>query len=282
MKNILVPYDFSPRAMEAFTMAIDIAAKARGEVFLLHVLSIPTQTTTSFVGDPFFFDAKLAVEIQEEAQRELDRVKHYKGSADLLVHTKVVFGQLVSTITAFIHSNNIDLVIMGTSGASGIAEIFIGSNTEKIVRFSPVPVLAVRETVAVHNIKNILYPSTLHLIQSNFIKELKKLQEFFQATLHVLHVNTPTQFKTDQEANKALTEFSKHYNLRNCQLHFRNYRHEDAGIIDFAYAFKMDIIAMPTHARKGLAHIFNASVTESVVNHVQCPIWTYHLDSASE
>jgi nucleotide-binding universal stress UspA family protein len=104
---------------------------------------------------------------------------------------------------------------------------------------------------------------------------LKALQKFFDATLHILHINTPVHFKRDAEAHEAMVEFAKHYKLANYKLHFRSYENEGNGIIDFAYTEKMDLIAMATHARKGLAHVFNSSMTESVVNHIQVPIWTY-------
>lgn len=168
---------------------------------------------------------------------------------------------------------------MGTSGTSGLKEIFIGSNTEKVVRFSPVPVLTVRLASSLQAVKHILVPSTLDLNQTDFIKKLKELQEFFDATLHVLLINTPIHFRSDAEGREALEAFVKHYKLSNVKLHFRNYTHEDSSILTFAISEKMDMIAMATHARKGLAH--TGSITENVVNHLQTPIWTYRLQEYS-
>lgn len=168
---------------------------------------------------------------------------------------------------------------MGTSGSSGFSEVFIGSNTEKIVRFSTVPVLTIRKSFSLKSIKNILVPSTLQLDQTKFIKNLKEVQDFFGAKLHILLVNTPIHFRTNAEANEALQEFAMHYKLKNYKTHFCNYTREEDGIIDFAYSKNMDLVAMATHARKGLAHLINTSVTENVVNHIQSPIWTFSLKS---
>ena len=205
-------------------------------------------------------------------------MKKQAASNPIVVSTEVAYGELLSGVKQIIETKKIDQVVMGTSGTSGFTEIFIGSNTEKVVRFSPVPVLAVRKTVELKSVKNILLPSTLNLNQTDFINKVKDLQNFFDATLHILLVNTPAQFRRDAEANEALEEFAKHYKLTNFKTHFRNYAHEDDGIIEFAYSEKMDLIAMGTHARKGLAHLFNRSVTESVVNHIQSPVWTYCLN----
>ena len=277
MKKILVPCDFSAKSNEAFKLALGLAAKSKAQVILLHVLGLPP--VFSGAGEPLAFDPGAYADIDGEAKKKLDKMKANAASRSIKASTEVVYGELVSSVKKLIESKKIDLVIMGTSGASGFLEVFIGSNTEKIVRFSTVPVLAVRKSFALKSIKNILVPSTLQLNQARFMKSLKELQDFFGARLHILLVNTPIHFRRDAEANEALQEFARHYKLKNYKTHFRNYSREEEGIIDFAFSERMDLIAMATHGRKGLAHLFNVSVTEDVVNHIQSPIWTFCLKS---
>ncbi|MFZ6013205.1 MAG: universal stress protein [Bacteroidota bacterium] len=277
MKRVLVPCDFSKQSNEAYQVALELATNAKSEIILLHVLAIPYLHTAGLGGEPLAFDPTYFKGMEEDAKKELQKMQEKGTNQSLKVTTEIIYGDLIGSVKNTVEKHNIDLVVMGTSGASGLTEIFIGSNTEKVVRFSPVPVLAVRKAVELKSIKNILLPSTLDLNQTDFIKKLKELQEFFRATLHILLVNTPVHFRRDADANEALEEFAKHYKLSNYKLHFKNYSHEVDGIVEFAYTEKMDMIAMGTHARKGLAHLFNSSMTEKVVNHVQCPIWTYCL-----
>jgi K+-sensing histidine kinase KdpD len=173
---------------------------------------------------------------------------------------------------------SIDLVIMGTSGASGIYEIFVGSTTEKAVRHSPVPVLAVRTASDLQSIRKILLPTSLSFKETNFISKVKELANFFNASLQILLVNTPIHFKDDNESKSFLKEFAKHYKLENYSIHMRNDYTEEAGIRNFAEAQKVDLIVMGTHARKGLSHFFNGSITEDVMNHIACPVWTYAIE----
>jgi nucleotide-binding universal stress UspA family protein len=215
--------------------------------------------------------------MEEDAKKELKQLQKQAASKSIKASAEIAHGELISSIKRNIETNHIDIVIMGTSGASGYTEMFVGSNTEKVVRSSPVPVLAVRKFFELESIKNILLPSTLDLNQTAFITRIKEVQHFFRATLHILLINTPAHFRRDAEAHEALEEFARHYKLTHYKSHFRNYRNEDDGIIDFASTERMDLIAMATHARKGLSHLFNGSVTESVVNHIQSPIWTYSL-----
>lgn len=277
MKKILVPCDFSKLSNEAFQVAIELASNHKGEIMLLHAIAMPSIYTTGFSAEPLAFNPVYFTKMEEDAKTELEKMKTKATSHSIKASTEVVYGELTGVIKRIIEVNKVDLVIMGTSGASGLAEIFIGSNTEKVVRLSPVPVLAVRKSVDTKSIRNILLPSTLDLNQTDFMSKVKDLQELFGATLHILLINTPVHFRRDAEAKEALEEFAKHYQLKNYKTHFRNYTHEDEGIIDFAGDQKMDLIAMATHARKGLAHLFNGSVTENVVNHVPAPIWTYCL-----
>ncbi len=72
-----------------------------------------------------------------------------------------------------------------------------------------------------------------------------------------------------------LEEFARHYDLSHYTLNTRNDFSEQDGIINFTHEIKADMIAMGTHGRRGLAHLFMGSVTEDVVNHVDCPIWTF-------
>lgn len=278
MKKILVPSDFSAQSNEAYQVATDLAMKVKSEMLLLHVLTVPSLYDTGYTGDPLFFDPQYLKQIEQATKKELEKMKGQLRDKSIEVTTEVVYGNLIAVARKMIEERNIDLVVMGTSGASGFTEMFIGSNTEKMVRFSPVPVLAIRKAVDLNSVKNILLPSTLDLNQTDFIKKLKDLQQFFNATLHILLINTPVHFRRAAEGNEVLEEFVKHYKLSNCKIHFRNNDHEDVGIMEFVNSEHVDLIAMATHARKGLAHLFNDSLTEKIVNHIHIPIWTYHLN----
>ena len=145
------------------------------------------------------------------------------------------------------------------------------------MRFSKVPVFAIRKSFELNKIKNIVFPTGLQLNQVDFVTRVKELQSFFSATLHILLVNTPYNFKRSKDDKELLEEYAKHYKLRDYTLNVYDDYYAEDGIINFAHTVKADMIAMSTHGRKGLAHMFIGSVAEDVVNHVDCPIWTYSL-----
>lgn len=277
MKKILVPCDFSPTSKEAFKMAIDIASKSGGTVSVLHVISIPVIYAPDYVGDYTEYSSAYFSEMEKQAMKSFDLLKNESGNSKAAISFETATGDITSSILTSIEERQIDLVVMGTNGTSGLTGVFIGSNAEKVVRKSPVPVLAVRKAKNLNVIKNILLATSCGLNETAFISKVKDLQSFFNAKLVVLLVNTPLHFHSTPEGLEILRAFAAHYKLENYELHFFNNYYEEDGIIDFATSHKADCVVMATHGRRGFAHLFNGSVTENVVNHIDVPVWTFPL-----
>jgi nucleotide-binding universal stress UspA family protein len=274
MKKILVPCDFSESAVEAYLFAMNLATHSHAEVFVLKVIDLPFFYETTFGPTPQYFDLSIFKDLEEEAKNNFEKIKSKHPRKDMVSFT-VLRGSVTLIINQFAGNNNIDLIVMGTRGASGLKEYWIGSNTEKVVRYSSVPVLAVRQSFDISTIKNIVFPTTLHLDQNDLINRVKELQSFFSAKIHLLLVNTPNNMLRSKDEMDLMEEFAGHYQLSDYTLNTRNDFNEQDGIINFAHEINADMIAMGTHGRRGLAHLFMGSVTEDVVNHVDCPIWTY-------
>lgn len=278
MTKVLVPCDFSAPSRQAYKFAVTLASASGGEIFVLHTIAFPFFYESTFGVQPYPLDAIDWKKVVDNASETFERMKKmHPAPSNVNVSFLPVQNYLLPAIRIFTDENKIDLIVMGTHGVSGMEEFFIGSNTEKVVRFSSVPVIALRKAPYFGSIRNIVFPNTLELNQTDLIAHVKKLQELFDATLHILLVNTPMHFQKDQDANEAMHEFAKHYSLKHYTVNFRNNPNERDAIIDFVNEIKADMLAMATHGRRGLAHLFNGSITETVVNHVECPIWTYSL-----
>jgi nucleotide-binding universal stress UspA family protein len=272
MKKILVPCDFSEPAIEAFQFAIDLAARSGGKVIVLKVIDLPIMPYGASIDIPTYtYSPTLLRELEEESELSYRKMLKKFGKQKINASFKVVHGPTSATIRDFIVDKRIDLVVMGTHGATGAHEFFVGSTTERIVRSSKVPVLAIRKAIPVTSIKNIVFPTALELNQTEFIKKLKTLQSFFNAKLHILYLNTPFNFIREAE----LKDYAKHFKFTNFTLTIRNDRYEPEGIVAFTKEINADMLAMATHGRKGLSHFLYGSITEDVVNRVSCPIWTY-------
>lgn len=277
MKKILVPCDFSKAAVQAYMFACRLATAGKGELHVLHAFELPMTYESAFGVQPYMFDEALITSIEERARENFYKMKDTLDVKPPKAVFKVVHGSVTTSIIQAIESTQADLVVMGTNGASGLREFFVGSNTEKIVRLSPVPVIAVREDVDPKSIKNIVLPSTMGLDQGRFIEKVKELQAFFGARLHLLLVNTPTRFNLDSEAQQLVEDFATHYRLTNYTVNVRNDHFEHDGIRRFVEELAADMVVMATHGRRGLAHMLAGSITEDIVNHIECPIWTFNM-----
>jgi nucleotide-binding universal stress UspA family protein len=273
MEKILVPCDFSTPAAHAFQSAVTLFGNPPAEIHLLHVIELPVLHDPVLV-PVMSFKEGLFGELEDKAKVQFDKLTK-STPPNTTVVTKVVFGPAARMILDYIKEHAIDLVVMGTRGASGIREVFVGSNTEKIVRQSSVPVLAVRKRVDKHEITDIVFPTALEAgYQEELVQQVKRLQSYFGAKLHVVWINTPSNFTADKITQQRLREFADRSMFSNYTINIFNDLYEESGIINFAHSVNAGLLAMGTHGRKGLAHFFTGSVTEDIVNHVDLPIWT--------
>lgn len=279
MKKVLVPCDFSGPAVNAFRFALDIASPSKGTVHLLNVIELPV-VHNSLLMPVVTFEQVLLDELKAASEKEFKKLTDRYETDGVKIVTEVLFGITAHKIIDYAAEKSVDIIVMGSHGASGMKEYFIGSNAEKIVRISPVPVLVVKNYPK-EPIKNIVFPNTLETAyQHDLVTGVKALQEFFKAQLHIVWINTPINFVSDTITRKRLVDFADRFMLKNFTINIFNHPNEENGIIHFTEMIQGDMIAMGTSGRKGLAHWLNGSMTEDIVNHVKCPIWTSVLKRA--
>lgn len=274
MKKILIPTDFSQHAEYALKVAAQIAKKNNGEIILLHMLELPHQASDAVgVGSDIpeiMFFKNAAIKRLEDLMDEdyLDGIK---------VSEVVQFELAFDGILKISQLNNVDLVVMGSHGASGYKEMFIGSNAEKVVRNSDVPVLIIKKEEEDFKVNDFVFAS-------DFADEVKKpfgkVVEFankFDSTLHLVTVNTPNNFKSTAAAKEIMDSFLKGFDVKKVETHIYNDTNVEKGILNFANSLDADLIGMSTHGRKGLSHFFNGSISEDLVNHATRPVVTFKI-----
>jgi len=274
MKKILVPTDFSDHAEYALKVAAQIARENDGEIILLHMLELPGQGSDavgsgSDIPEIMFFKNK-AIEKLES----LMDVSYLEG---IQVSEAIQFEKVFEGIVNVSHKNNVDLIVMGSHGASGFQEMFIGSNTEKVVRSSDVPVLVIKEEDANFSVKKFVFASDFtEEIKSSFSKVVDFANNF-KAHLNLVMINTPNNFKSTEVAKKIMADFIGSFNVSDYTTHIYNETNVEKGVLNFAKSIDADLIGMSTHGRKGISHFFNGSISEDLVNHAQRPVVTFKI-----
>ena len=277
MKKILVPIDFSQNAQNALNVAAEIALKSGATLALLHVNIAAIYATPI---SEYVAISKYIVEDQqydESATTALEKLKlsllakpEYAG---LDIQIRVEEGYLHTSVRNVAKEDAVDLVVMGTKGSSGMNEFLLGSNTEKVIRTAPCPVLAVPEHTKEFAPKVVLLPSTLKNDQSGVFRYLAKWDNMFDFRVKVLYLNNPATLPTDGSAEARKNRFAEAAGLKKTDVIMTTESlFEDSAILSASDQCNADMIVMATHQRQGLSHMMFGSITEDTVNHSHIPV----------
>ena len=283
MIKVLVPYDFSQTANYALNFALSLSANYSGiEITVLHIIETPVATGMGTMGGgldsiPEFENQIYFMELIEMRKRQLKEIDEKYAGSSINLNTILVLGSVFKGISESISEQNPDLIVMGSKGASGLEEVIIGSNTEKVVRTASCPVITIKEETDVSKMKKIVFASDFRQSDENVANRFKRIQSVFNAQFYFVIVNTPGNFETTRESMNRIRTFVQKHHFENIKAEVYNSLSEESGIIEFADDIDADLIAMTTHGRTGLLHLITGSIAEDVVNHSKRPVWTYRV-----
>ncbi|BDU24730.1 MULTISPECIES: universal stress protein [unclassified Flavobacterium] len=274
MKRILVPTDFSEHAEDALKVAAQIAKRNNSEIIILHMLELPHQANDAILGGISIPESML---FMKKANEMLDEVSARPYLDGLEVTEIVKMDKPIHGIIQISKDHDVDLIVMGSHGSSGVEELLIGSNTEKVVRNSEIPVLVIKENISNFNATNIVFASDFSEEAKKPFEKLLNFAKFFDSKIHLVNICTPNSFKPTHVAEKAINEFVDQFSITNYTAQTYNDTNIEKGIINFSNKINADIIGMCTHGRTGFAHFFNGSISEGLVNHAVKPVITLKI-----
>jgi nucleotide-binding universal stress UspA family protein len=276
MKRILVPTDFSKCADHAANAAIELAIKSDSEIHFLHYMSIPIHWLQLESGHDKVFPAITAEvnEVKEELKSLVNRAQEKGVPAEYFL----AYNESTSNIVNHIKEQMIDLVIMGSHGAAGVRELFIGSNAQRIVRLSPVPVLILKQAIRLSHDFHLTFISDFDSESIKPFEQLLAFADFLNAKVNLVFLNTPAYFVDTWEIEQRMESFQF---MAGSQLGLsqiiNTYVFED-GLIKYTDQQANPIICMATHGRHGVSRVFYGSVTEKAVNHLEVPILSLKIN----
>ena len=276
MKNILVPTDFSEQAENALKVAAQFAKTYNADIYLLHMLELPMQLIdpTSNNNSQNLPESLFLMKLAHKRFEEVLASDYLEG---VTVHETVHFHEAFDGIMEVSKEHDCDLIIMGSHGATGFKEMFIGSNTEKVVRYSEIPVLVIKQEIPNFRVDNFIFATDFSEETKRPFNEAVKFANKIDANIHLVYINTANKFKTTEEAEKKMSNFLEGMESKTFNLHIYNDRTIEEGILNYAQSIDAGLIGISTHGRKGLAHFFNGSLSEDIVNHAKRPVITFKI-----
>lgn len=276
MKNILVPTDFSENCNKAADLAIEMAKLYNAEIHFFHLIKTPVDWVKLDVLQEKKYPAtvrKIGIaraklrELERKAEREALECRFFLefdgGLANILKHSD--------------HFHH-DFIVTGSSGTRGIVRELLGSNAEEIVRKADVPVIVVKDQVVSFPFKEIVFVSDFLQDVSEAFKHVISIAEKCRAHIHLLRINTETDFNSIEQGLDPIKEFLKKFpDLDNFSMNVYNEPDVETGINNFLRYKNADLIAMCTHGRTGFLSLFSKSIAEGVTNHSELPVMTIKM-----
>lgn len=275
MKKILFPTDFSKVAENAFLHALHYAKAINAELLLLHTYELPI-VDNQFVPQNYkdIFDS-LELSQFEKFKDEIPKLRliaTQNGLEHVRMNHLLRDGDLIYNIKEVIKTENIDLVIMGTSGAEGWKETFLGTNTGEVLLNINVPILSIPKETKFAEIKNICLTTRYRSKDREVLREVLKFAKALNAKVKCLYVKTKVSDNTEATFNDWSETF------KNDPVTFYVLPNEDVreSITDFLTSQEIDIIVMTTYKRGFFESFFSSSLTEKIINTSQIPVLAYH------
>lgn len=272
MKRILFPTDFSPAADRAFIYALKVAEAIEASLLVLHVYELPRLKAHLPNTIRELFES-----IEKEAYRDFqNNLPHLDtiAAANELSHLPVSYaireGDKLDTINQAAKTEQVDFIVMGTKGATGLRESLIGSVAAEVMENAPCPVLAVpEEAVFDGHLDHMAFATDFKDSDNLALKKLLNFASLFSAKVCCINVDishTELYLKRMEQLRKAYQE------KPNLSFHVLEGNNIEKAVFDFMEKEHIDLLAMVTQQRNFIQELFHYSQTKQLAYHTRVPI----------
>ena len=273
MKSILVPVDFSEHSEYALEVAANIAKRFEAKLILFHMIGVSASVL-----------AKSEVEEREEVKYYLKLAREKLATfldrpylKNVAIETIIQNLKDFAEVAVVAQEQQADLIVMGSHGTSGLSTFFVGSNTEKVVRTSEIPTLVIKTKRPNFDINTIAFANDLQPENVLAYKKVEDFARFFNAELKLVYINTVgSDFKSNTQIEEYMKGFVTALGTEVPIVIYNDYSVE-LGIYNYAKSISADMVALPTHGRRGLAHFFLGSIGEKLANTAMLPVLTIKI-----
>lgn len=271
IKKILIPVDFSETSVFAIEHAKRLAKEFKAEIILVHVLE-----TFSYIASfpelrPNNTSTDLTKAIENKLLQFAEEVKSHIGSD---VQTMILAGRVSEQVNQAAKEVNADLIIMGTHGASGFEEFFIGSNAYKVVSTSRCPVITIQSLTSSPGYKDIVLPIDNSRHSMEKVAFALVIAKQFNSQIHLLGLLEDEDENAKRKINLRLDQAQEYYNKAQITSTRKIVQGADyaKSTMNYAYDKKADLIVIMTEQEEDLTGLILGKFAQQVVNHSRVPV----------
>ena len=267
--HILLPTDFSDNAWSAAMYAFQLYKEEPCTFYFLHAWTFSNSLSRTYITSSYIDTLKD------------DSVVHLKELLDLADinrtndehNFKTIFSteSLLDAIETAVKSQNINLVIMGTKGASGVGEFLFGSNTVNIVsKMKLCPILIVPDAFEFVKPKQIAFPTDYNHFYGEELDQIKQVCKLYNSKIRVFHINAKSNLTEKQNYNLAMLKAYLEDHKHSCHWMI-DYDKKEHAIKDFIKEFNINILAMITYEHSFFEDIIKEPVVKKIGLHPTIP-----------
>ena len=280
MKNILIPTDFSENSWNAVKYALEFFKDTACDFYLLHVTIIYNYASGESPIMPLpaieVIDKTVLKQAKTQLKKLLKKIDDVPPNPKHKFYTLSNYDYFIDAVKTHVTEKNIDLIVMGTKGASGLKKVMIGSNTGDLITRVKCPVLIVPENAAFHEIKEIAFPTDYHLFYpTKILNNILEFTKMHNAALRIVHIAKKDEEVTEfQLENK---EFLKNFFAEEKHSFHRisNKKIED-GVQCFVESRDIDLIVMIAKNLNLFQRILFRPTVEEISYHTDVPFLVLH------
>ena len=278
MKNILIPTDFSNNAWNAILYGITFFKKTQCTFHIVHVNAINTNSSgeAALYVSPDILEETILAEPKEKLQHLLKRIEKLPLNAKHNFKVQAIYGFLINELKTLVINKKIDLIIMGTKGATGLKSVSIGSNTGNVITKVPCNVMAVPENVCYENIQEIGFPSDLNIAYD--IKVLETIKDIIllkRSALRLLYISGANE-ALSQNQTKVKNFILDYFKDNVCTYHNITGKSIDESVQCFTESRNLDMVIMAAKNLNFLERILFRPTVEKISYHTKVPFLVIH------
>ncbi|SKB59017.1 universal stress protein [Maribacter arcticus] len=273
MKHILMPTDFSENSWNAIQYGLSMFRKTKCTFYLFTVNKIPSYTGagSSVRSNQEKLGKNMMKESEEDLQELLKRIEKLALNIKHEFVTIAKYANFVNAVRSVVENKKIDLIIMGTKGASGLKKIALGSNTGDVINKVKCPLLAVPENAKYEKAREIAFTTDFTFAYTaTMLDTLKELATLNDATLRMLYISKKEEkLSAEQKKNKKFLSDS----LKGFEHSFHTLTNTKlaAAVQCFAESRDIDMIAMVAENHNFFERILFKPIVEEISYHTEIP-----------
>jgi nucleotide-binding universal stress UspA family protein len=280
MKNILIPTDFSENSWNAVKYALEFFKNTKCDFYLLHVTQIYNYASGESPIMPLpaieVIDKTVLKQAKTNIKKLIKKINLLPPNPKHNFYTLSNYDYFIDAVKAHVAEKNIDLIVMGTKGASGLKKVMIGSNTGDLITRVKCPVLIVPENAEFKEIQEIAFPTDYHLFYPtkilNSILEFTKMND---AALRIVHIAKKDEEITEfQLENKEF--LSNYFAEEKHSFHRITNKKTEDGVQCFVESRDIDLIIMIAKSLNLFQRILFRPTVEEISYHTDVPFLVLH------